>query len=299
MTLIASIATGCAQKSKTLVLYYSETGTTKAVAEELQKQLGADIEAIEAVEPYSGDFQQTMQRGQKEMQSGQTPEIKPLKSKIADYDTIFLGYPIWFGTYAMPIATLVQQQTFAGKTIVPFCTFGSGGLNTSSDALRKALPQAKIVKNNDFEGKTIIPFCTFGSGGLNTSTDALKKALPKAKIQEGYGVRTARVAAATKELDRYLKENGYKEGTVEKLPDYSEQQPVTDEEKALFDAACSDYQFPLGTPSTVGKRQTPDGADYKFTVKSRGFDGNEATSTIYVTVGKEQGAKPEFTQVVR
>lgn len=261
MTLIASIATGCAQKSKTLVLYYSETGTTKAVAEELQKQLGADIEAIEAVEPYSGDFQQTMQRGQKEMQSGQTPEIKPLKSKIADYDTIFLGYPIWFGTYAMPIATL--------------------------------------VKNNDFEGKIIIPFCTFGSGGLNTSTDALKKALPKAKIQEGYGVRTARVAATAKELDRFLKENGYKEGTVEKLPDYSEQQPVTDEEKALFDAACSSYQFPLGTPSTVGKRQTPDGTDYKFMVKSRGFDGNEATSTIYVTVGKEQGSKPEFTQVVR
>ena len=261
MTLIASIATGCAQKSKTLILYYSETGTTKAVAEELQKQLGADIESIEAVEPYSGDFQQTIQRGQREMQSGQTPEIKTLKSKISDYDTIFLGYPIWFGTYAMPIATL--------------------------------------VKNNDFEGKTIVPFCTFGSGGLNTSTDALKKALPKAKIQDGYGVRTARVSAAAKELNRFLIENGYKEGTVEKLPGYSEQQPVTDEEKAIFDAACSSYQFPLGTPYTVGKRQTPDGTEYQYIVKSMGADGKESTSTIFVVVGKEPGAQPAFTQVVR
>ena len=259
IAILMSSMTISAQKQ--LVLYYSETGSTKTVAEVLQKQLNADIESIEPVTPYSGNFQETMQRGQRERQSGETPALKPLKSKIADYDVIFLGYPIWFGTYAMPIATL--------------------------------------VKNEDFAGKTIVPFCTFGSGGLNTSSDELKKALPKAKIQEGYGVRTARVASAEKELDRFLKENGYKKGHVEKLPDYSSQQPVTEAEKAIFDAACSSYQFPLGTPSTVGKRNTSESTDYKFTVKGRGFNGAESTSIIYVTVGKEPGAKPEFTQVVR
>ena len=256
---MTSVTMSYAQKS--LVLYYSETGTTKTVAQELQKQLGADIESIEAVEPYTGNFQETIQRGQREMQSGETPALKPLQKKIADYDIVFLGYPIWFGTYAMPIATLVKQ--------------------------------------NDFAGKTVVPFCTFGSGGLNTSSDALKNALPKARIQKGYGVRTARVAAAAKELDRFLKENGYKKGTVSPQPDYSDQKPVTDEEKAIFDAACSSYQFPLGTPQTFGKRTTDDSIDYKFTVKSRGMDGKESTSTIYVTVGKEPGAKPEFTEVVR
>ena len=256
---MASFTTSYAQTY--LVLYYSETGTTKTVAQELQKQLGADIESIEAVKPYTGNFQETIQRGQREMQSGEGPEIKPLMKKTADYDVIFLGYPIWFGTYAMPIATLVKQE--------------------------------------DFDGKTIVPFCTFGSGGLNTTTDGLKKALPKAKIMQGYGVRTARVAAAAKELDRFLKENGYKKGTVAKLPDYSAQQPVTEEETAIFNAACSSYQFSLGTPVTVGKRTTDDSTDYKYTVKSRGMDGKEGTSIIYVTVGKEQGAKPEFTEVVR
>ena len=256
---MATLTTGFAQKK--LVLYYSETGTTKTVAQELQKQLGADIESIEPVTPYSGNFQETIQRGQREMQSGETPELKPLKSKMADYDVIFIGYPIWFGTYANPIITLVKEQDFAGKTVVPFCTFGSGGLNTSSDALKKALPKANIV--------------------------------------QGYGVRTARVAAAAKELDRFLKENGYKKGAVAKLPEYSEQVPVTDEDKAIFDAACSSYQFPLGTPSTVGKRQTPESTDYKFTVNSSSPNGTASTSIIYVTVGKEQGAKPEFTEVVR
>ena len=259
IAMMTAVTTAFAQKK--LVLYYSETGTTKAVAEELQKQTGADIEAIEAVNPYSGNFQETIQRSGRERESGETPALKPLKKKLADYDVIFLGYPIWFGTYAMPIATLVKDNDFAGKTIVPFCTFGSGGLNTSSDALTKALPKAKIVK--------------------------------------GYGVRTARVSAAAKELDRFLKEQGYKSGTIKKLPPYSAQQPVTEADKAIFDAACSSYQFPLGTPQTVGKRTTDDSTDYQFTVKSRGFDGQEATSTIYVTVGKAAGSKPEFTEVVR
>ena len=259
IAVMAAMTTTYAQKK--LVLYYSETGTTKTVALELQKQLGADIEAIECVKPYSGNFQETMQRGQREMQSGEWPELKPLKSKLANYDVIFLGYPIWFGTYANPIATL--------------------------------------VKNNDFAGKTLVPFCTFGSGGLNTSSDALKKALPKATIKEGYGVRTARVASAEKELDRFLKENGYKKGTVAKLPEFSEQKPVTDAEKTIFNDACSSYQFSLGTPLTVGSRKTPDGMEYKYTVKSGGFGGGGDSSIIYVVVGKEADAKPEFTQVVR
>ena len=134
IAMTAFITTGYAQKK--LVLYYSETGTTKAVAEELQKQTGADIEAIEAVKPYSGNFQETIQRYQQERQNREKTSLKPLKSKISDYDVIFLGYPIWGGIYAMPIITLIKENDFAGKTIVPFCTFGSGGLNTSSDALK-------------------------------------------------------------------------------------------------------------------------------------------------------------------
>jgi len=259
---VALFAAGCTEgPKKALVLYYSETGTTKAVAEELQRQLGADIEAIEAVNPYTGNFQETIERGGRELRSGETPALKPLKSKLAKYDVIFLGYPIWFGTYAMPIATL--------------------------------------VKENDFAGKTIVPFCTFGSGGLGSSIDALKKALPQAEIRDGYGVRTARVAAAPKEVERFLKANGYVEGEVTPLPDYSAQHPVSDEEAALFDAACSSYQFPLGTPVTVGSRTTPDGTDYKFTATSRGMNGEEATVTIFVTKPNGADAKAEFTEVVR
>ena len=261
MALMASVLTSCTKQQKVLVLYYSQTGTTQTVAEELQRQLGADIERIEAAVPYDGDFQATIERSGKERESSEVPELQPIQANLADYDIIFIGYPIWFGTYAMPIATLVRE--------------------------------------NDFEGKTIVPFCTFGSGGLGSSTEALKEALPKADIRQGYGVRQARIEAAPKEIARFLIENGFKEGTVAPLPDYSEQVPVTQEDSLIFDAACSGYQFPLGTPQTVGKRETDESTDYKFTVKSRGFNGEEGTSTIFVTVSNEEGAKPEFTEVVR
>ena len=261
MAMMAAILTGCSKQKKVLVLYYSQTGTTQVVAEELQKQLGADIERIEAVNPYNGDFGATIERSGKERENGEVPELKPIQTKLDDYDIIFIGYPIWFGTYAMPIATL--------------------------------------VKENDFTGKTIVPFCTFGSGGLNSSTEALKEALPKADIRKGYGVRSARIEAAPREIERFLIESGLKEGEVAPLPDYSEQVPVTQEDSLIFDAACSGYQFPLGTPQTVGKRETDESTDYKFIVKSRGFDGQEDTSTIYITVGNTENAKPEFTEVVR
>jgi hypothetical protein len=100
-------------------------------------------------------------------------------------------------------------------------------------------------------------------------------------------------------VNRFLIEREYIEGEVTALPDYAEQQPVTPEEEAIFHAACDDYQFPLGTPVTVGKRGTDTGVDYQFTSKGKDWNGEENTFTIYVTVPNGENVKPEFTRVVR
>lgn len=260
-----AVMTGCGCESqvessspKYLILYYSQTGTTQAVAEMLQEQLGADIESIVAELPYDGSYDQTIERGARERENGVPPAVKPLNVNIDDYDVIFLGYPVWFGTYALPVSGLLATEDFAGKKLVPFCTFGSGGLESSVADLKEALPEAEIL--------------------------------------EGYGVRTARIAATAGELERFLIEKGYLEGEIEPLPEYSEQEPVTDEDVAVFDEACSGYRFPLGTPVSVAKRSTADGTDYLFEVETP--DGGAGT-TIYVSVGNEEGAVAEFTRVVR
>lgn len=270
LTILAAFLTlvGCSQQKKGedktpsyLVMYYSQTGATRTVAQEIAGLIDADTLSLEVKQPYDGSYQETIARCQKEMADGVLPALANTDIDLDKYDVVFLGYPIWFGNYALPVASL--------------------------------------LKNVSFEGKKVVPFCTFGSGGLGTSTENLKKALPEAQILPGYGVRNARIDKAPAEVERFLKENGYLEGEVEKLPDYSELMAVTPEEAELFNAACGDYQYPLGTPVTVGRRITSSGTDYRFSASSKDAEGNEILSTIYVTVGNEPGSKPEFTSVER
>ncbi len=252
---------GCSTspKTKTLVLYYSQTGATKTLAEELQQQLGADIAGIEAVDPYDTDYAATVARWKQEREAGAQVAIQPLTVDVDAYDTLFLCFPVWGGTCASPVQTFLADHSLAGKTVVTFATFGSGGIDSATADVAKAQPDATVIK--------------------------------------GYGVRNARIAKAPAELRRFLIENGYVEGDIAPLPEYGASTPVTADDIALFDAACGNYQFPLGTPLTVAKRSYEDVEDYKFDVLAQTPDGNETASTIYVVV--PQGGTPEFTQVVR
>ena len=251
---------GCSTSApKTLVLYYSQTGATKAVAEKLQSQLGADIACIEAVEPYDADYAATVARWRQERGNGIKVAIQPLAVNLDRYDTVFLGFPIWGGTCASPMATFLADNSLAGKKVVTFATFGSGGIESATADIVKAQPDAMVIK--------------------------------------GYGVRNARVGRAAAEIQRFLIENGYVKGEIAPLPEYGEPATVTEEDIAVFNAACGNYQFPLGTPVTVAKRSYNNTEDYRFDVKSQTPDGSEATSTIYVVV--QQGGTPEFTRVVR
>ena len=132
-TMMTAVSCGSKKEApKVLVLYYSQTSNTKSVAEEIATRLGADIEEIVPVMPYDGDFKATIERCVQDREQGGLPEIQPIAADLAQYDIVFVGYPVWFGTYAPPIASLLDQVDLSGKKVVPFCTFGSGGLATNS-----------------------------------------------------------------------------------------------------------------------------------------------------------------------
>lgn len=247
------------QEGKTLVLYYSQTGATKAVADELHKQLGCDIDSIVAVNPYDGDYGQTIERWRQEKNDSAKVEIKPLNVNLDEYDTIFLGFPIWGGTYALPMES--------------------------------------FLTDNKLNGKNVVTFATFGSGGIEKATLDVAVALPGADVREGYGVRNARVSKASQEIKRFLIENGYTEGEIAALPEFSDPADVTVEEATIFHAACDNYQFPLGNPVSVSSRKTPEGTEYEYGVKSTTPDGSESNSIIYVIA--PESSSPEFTRVVR
>lgn len=285
-----------AQAQKVLVLYYSQTSNTKAVAQEIATKLNADIEEIVSMNPYSGDFKETIERCKNEQQAGIVPENKPLKADISKYDVIFLGYPIWFGTYAPPV------EAFLNKV--------------------------------DLSGKKVVPFCTFGSGGLESSVMNLASKQPNAEILEGYGVRAARMAAMPKEVDQFLKASEFIKGEYVKLGDFSEPNPVSKDDEAIFDAAVGDYPMMNAKATTVASRVIPDGVEYLFTAVDKPRQGapnmppppggdkphdkkpnmppppggdkpgkdfkmppQPREMKVYVTV--VNGEKPEFTRVVR
>ena len=233
MTLAAVLlAVSCGQNKpqKALVLYYSQNGTTKVVADAIAQALDADVEEVVAVNPYDGDFGATIERCKEEMAQGVLPEIQPIKANLNAYDVVFIGYPIWFGTFAPPVE--------------------------------------RLLNNIDLSGKKVVPFCTFGSGGLDSSVKALQEKQPDAEILPGYGVRTARADAIPVEVDRFLKESGFIAGEYSKPAPFGEAHAVSEEESAIFDAAVGDYPMIHAQAAEVAARNVEGGVEYFFTANN-------------------------------
>lgn len=129
--------------SKTLVVYYSAQNHTKAVAEKIAKNLNADIFEIEPEEKYSEEdlnWTNKNSRVSKEHDDESLRDIKLKKDKVEnwnDYDTVLIGYPIWWGVAAWPVDTFVKANDFNGKTVIPFCTSTSSGLGQSGKLLER------------------------------------------------------------------------------------------------------------------------------------------------------------------
>ena len=124
-----------------LVAYFSATGNTEGVATAVAERLGADVFAIEAAQPYTEvdlNYSDDASRTSVERADGTNPELTQVTPDgWADYDTVLLGYPIWWGEAAWPLRTFVAGNDFAGKTVVPFCTSGSSGIGGSADGLEE------------------------------------------------------------------------------------------------------------------------------------------------------------------
>lgn len=268
MTVVAMTAASCcSQKNdeqKVLVLYYSQLGNTKTVAEEIATKLNADIEEIVCVNPYDTSFRATISRCVEEREAGILPEIQPVKADLSKYDVIFLGYPVWFGTYAPPVTTWLNGVDLAGKKIVPFCTFGSGGLESSVKELAEKQPAAEILP--------------------------------------GYGVRSARLEAMPAEIDQFLKANGFLDGEYTVLDEFPEQHDVNEEEAAIFNAAVDGYPMLHAQAKSVAVRTIPNGTEYLFTAVDMPREEQPdmppaGELQVYVTVAN--GQSPVFTRVVR
>lgn len=135
-----------AQETKMLIVYFSWSGNTKGIAEQIHQKVGGDFVEIELVKPYSRDYNTCLDEARRDQDNKARPELKIRIDNMAQYDVVFLGYPNWWATIPMPIASFLEQYEFQGKTIVPFVSHGGGRLGQSVTDIAKLSPQATIAE---------------------------------------------------------------------------------------------------------------------------------------------------------
>lgn len=134
--------------SKKLVAYFSASGVTAKVAEKLAKAAGADLFEIKPEVPYTKEDLNWMNQNSRssvEMNDRDCrPAIATSVDNMAEYDTVFVGFPVWWYREPSIIDTFMESYDFTGKTVVPFCTSGSSGLGEAGDNIQALAPGAKV-----------------------------------------------------------------------------------------------------------------------------------------------------------
>lgn len=131
-------------EGKVLIAFFSWGGNTKGIAEEIQAQTGADLFEITLVNPYSSDYNTVLDEAQRDQNDQARPELAVHVENMKEYDTVILGYPNWWASIPMPIASFLEEYDFSGKTIIPFCSHGGGRFGQSLTAIAKLVPDAEI-----------------------------------------------------------------------------------------------------------------------------------------------------------
>ena len=109
---------------KSLVLYYSFSGNTRRIAKMIQEEIGGDIAEVLTVKPYIGNYNEVVAQGKHEIENDFMPKLQNLPIDIADYDTVILGSPVWWYTFAPAIKTLLSTVNLKNKEVYPFATNG-------------------------------------------------------------------------------------------------------------------------------------------------------------------------------
>ncbi len=141
--------TVAAKNTKTLIVYYSWGGETKKAASKIAKAIDADLVRIQPKKAYSKDYDTVVEVAQRELNRNARPAVATRIRNISQYDTVLVGYPIWWGDAPMLIRTFLEKHDLSGKTIIPFCTSAGSGISGSMSSIRSSAKGADVVNGRD------------------------------------------------------------------------------------------------------------------------------------------------------
>lgn len=131
-------------------------GTTQYIAEIISASLDTDLHLIQTAEPYPVDYDMTVDQNHQEQDDDYIPELQSVVENFEQYDTIFVGYPIWATTLPQPIVAFFDQNDFSGKTIIPFCTHAGFGSGNSFERIQELNPDAEVKEGYAVETEQVV-----------------------------------------------------------------------------------------------------------------------------------------------
>ena len=152
-----------------LIVYYSRKGenywkgtirdlpkgNTEIAAEFIQRAVGGDLFEVETVKEYPKDYYACTDEAQRELREKARPALRAFPENIGQYDTVFVGYPNWWGTMPMPMFTFLEHFRWAGKRVIPFCTNEGSGMGSSERDLAKVCAGATIARGLSIRGTEV------------------------------------------------------------------------------------------------------------------------------------------------
>lgn len=259
--LFLSVFFGCGDASpKSVVVYFSQTGTTKKVAEEIRDNTGADLAELRMEKPYPSTYDSTIARVAVEREAGNWPKLLNAKMDLSKYDTVYIGYPIMFGTFAPPIYTFLDS--------------------------------------NDLNGKTVVPFCTYGSGGMQAAAGELKRLSPGANVVEPYGIAHKRISKSANEVCEFVRNVRSGNPTDFAVGAFSENRSLTSDDSTVFAVATADYAYLHLVPKSVSS-QIVAGTNYVFLCEMKGPDGVPSEARVLIFEPLPGEGSPEMIRVDR
>ena len=135
-----------ANSPKALIVYFSHSGNTRAIAEYIHDKIGGDILELKTTHSYPDEYRATTEQARDELDKGFRPKLANDIESTAPYDTIFIGYPTWWGTMPTAMFTFLEKHDLAGKKIIPFCTHGGSGFGRGLEDIARLCPNSEILK---------------------------------------------------------------------------------------------------------------------------------------------------------
>lgn len=138
-----------------LIIYFSHSGNTRRLAGFIHDRVGGRMIELRTEKPYPEDYDAVVDEAKKEQEANARPAITTTLDGLDKVNTVFIGYPNWWGTLPMPFFTLLERYPMAGKTVIPFCTHEGSRFGRSERDLRSLCPQARLLEGFEVRGSRV------------------------------------------------------------------------------------------------------------------------------------------------